>query len=111
FAEDTETSSARLANIASLVAALAFLTLAVVGLIASRYTGVLFRLSGNLHPSDATYANLLAMAGEHHPVRINLTMLLIAGASAAALFFAWKRRAPGAACFIALAELAAVSMW
>jgi hypothetical protein len=93
------------------VAALAFLALAVGGLIASRYTGILFRISANLHPSDAAYANLLATAGENHPVRISLTMVLVAGASAMALFFAWKRRAPAAAWCIALAELGAISMW
>jgi hypothetical protein len=111
FAED-DNSSARLANGASFAAALSLLMLAVFGFIASRYPGILRGISTSLNSNDdSIYASFLLTGVKGHPVRSGLTMLVVAGASAIALCFALRRSSHTAALCVALAELAALSLW
>jgi 4-amino-4-deoxy-L-arabinose transferase-like glycosyltransferase len=113
FADDTATDpvSARLADTASCGAALSLLTLTLGGLAVCRYAGLLHPISAKLHPSDAAYVSFFLAAVEAYPVRIELTLLLVVVASALAFRLVWRRRGAAATLCIALADLAAVSLW
>jgi hypothetical protein len=111
FASDMDNRSAPFANGASVAEALLLLSLAVGGLIASKYPGAVSRTLGGVHSSDTAYANFLLTVARNRPLRASLTMLVVVGASTVSLGFAWKWRSRAAAFGIAAAELAVVSLW
>lgn len=111
FAEDRNSRSARLANGASFVAAVSLLILAFGGLIATSYPGILRTISAGLNSSDTAYVNFVFTVVRHHLLRTSLTILVVAGASAMSVGFVAKRRGLVAALGVALAEIAAVSLW
>jgi 4-amino-4-deoxy-L-arabinose transferase-like glycosyltransferase len=109
--EANDTTSARLANSASCLAALSLLVLTLAGLTAYESAAFLQGLTSNFHPSDAAYLSLFLSAAGDHSIRIALTATVVIVASVLALGFAWKRRSATAAWCIGLAELAVVSLW
>ena len=104
-------ASVRLSDIASSVAAFAMLLLATVGFIIYGHTDYFFRLAARMHPSDTAYLRAFIAATQHRSVRIELTLLVIAITSLSALYFVFKQNGRTAALSIALAELAALSLW
>ncbi len=103
--------SARVADMASGVAAFALLTLALAGLIACSYAAPIAGFSGKLHPSDAEYVRFFLAEARYRPVWIGLIIAVTAVGSAIALRLVWSRNGRAAAFCVAVAELAAVSLW
>jgi len=103
--------SARFADTASGVAALALLILATFGFIIYGNADYFLRVAASMHPSDTAYIRLFIAAMETRAVRIELTLIVIALTSASAFYLVFRRNGRGAALNIALAELAALSLW
>ncbi|HTJ09955.1 MAG TPA: glycosyltransferase family 39 protein [Candidatus Binataceae bacterium] len=104
-------TSVRLADIASSVAGVAMLLLATVGFIIYGYTDHFFRIAARMHPSDTAYLRAFIAATEHRTMRIELTLVVIAITSVSALYIVFRQNGRVAALSIALAELAALSLW
>jgi 4-amino-4-deoxy-L-arabinose transferase-like glycosyltransferase len=109
FSSAAPASSGRLRRIADLVVACLLVGFGIVGLIAIRYPFIFSRLSAKADSSVATYATLLSTPD--HSLRISATMLLIVFSSLAGLYLAGRQRAHSATLFIAIAQLAAISLW
>jgi 4-amino-4-deoxy-L-arabinose transferase-like glycosyltransferase len=104
-------ASVRLADIASSVAAFAMLLLATVGFIIYGHTDYFFRIAARMHPSDTAYLRAFIAATEDRTVRIELTLFVIGITSVSALYLVFKQNGRAAALSVALAELAALSLW
>jgi 4-amino-4-deoxy-L-arabinose transferase-like glycosyltransferase len=103
--------SARFADTASGIAALALLILATFGFIIYGHADYFVRIAARMHQSDTAYIRFFKDAMETRAVRIELTLIVIALASASAFYLVFKRNGRAAALNIALAELAALSLW
>ena len=102
-------AAARLRDLAGLAAAVAMLAMAVGWLILSGQGEWVNRLSGHLQSSDAAYLKLFAAGlSRWHEM---LLMLAVAAASTAALIAVKRARPTGVAVMVALAAMAAVSLW
>ncbi len=103
--------TAVLTGIASAVAGIAILTLAVAGLVLISRPELTNRLVGSMQSSDAAYIGLIVSDFARHDLRFVATIGAAAISSLAGLFFLKANRGYASAVCIGIASLATVSLW
>lgn len=96
---------------ASVIAGIAILMIALVGLILAGRPALISRIAGSMQSSDAAYLELILRDFAHGHLRFFVTMIVAAASSIAALWLVKTHRSYAAAVAIGIASLAAVSVW